>query len=494
MIDHNDNSSGPRPYETAFLWKKRYVFAVTSLVVMLMLSLIVSSSIREYSTSSVIEMSVVGNDPNLLCRRLVDAEIADSGLSRHVQTAKENTGLLINHAINRADLDTIRNDLVFDLENVGSRRWRLAIRMRGAGTDCERSLTGSIADSLAGKLTTENLARETYQQLESSFTSLRENLQQLSGQRHRELVSANRSVEQLDAGLSDIYQQLESLSPFDVPNDQLASDNPIDPESQAAELARILDALESRLRDMDEIQSGEEFARLSESVDDVRTQLDRIEPEKTRLRSSAGETPLRVVNTELPRRSAVAAGLLESVEGLDTDSLRAKISQVQQNLRTDTNQILSQIKETQRLAGELANNRIVLQSVHAPKTTPAKPLPGLSTMFLLACVSVGAGIAGAVWYQPALTGVGFENFEQLGRRLKLPVIARINPESEKESVANEDQGPFTSNAVFQVCEIVLFTFAALLVVLCILQPEVRIAFLENPLLGLAKLAELVMGP
>ena len=136
----------------------------------------------------------------------------------------------------------------------------------------------------------------------------------------------------------------------------------------------------------------------------------------------------------------------------------------------------------------MSDGTLTVDSIKQLRTTPFRSSPGLSHIILFGLISCFLGACISVAYQPAMDGLGFDSPEQTAKALGIPVIATIMPTA---STVEHPNG--IANTVVRVAEVVLFAFLLLIILLCLVQPEIREAMFANPFYGLSKISALFFG-
>jgi hypothetical protein len=215
-------------------------------------------------------------------------------------------------------------------------------------------------------------------------------------------------------------------------------------------------------------------------------QADAIATESVRGTSS----PMRVVNASLGSGGPLNR-VLDSIESLDIDTIKSRLLQTQQNLRSDALETRNQIISLNAATKEMSDNRIVVDAISPVRTAPADagPRPAMLLMFGLFAIAFGAAVA--FRYKPELVDVGFDSADDAARSIGLPLVSTIRVDLAE--VAGRGKKDCIANSIVRVCEIGLTGFVLLTVVLCLTIPEIRSAFVENPIFGLSRIGELFFG-
>ena len=205
--------------------------------------------------------------------------------------------------------------------------------------------------------------------------------------------------------------------------------------------------------------------------------------------SDQNNKSMRIINASLRgHQHRGKNGILELLEKCDTDSIRTQIGQAKNNLRTDTIQLRENVTAMNSLSGDVSESRFIVNSVSDASTVPVDNAPGIGHLLLIGLFSIGFGSVVSAYYRPELENLGFESTESAEHLLGLPVVASVTEDVDDSSEPNS-----VANSVVRYCEVGLFGFFVLTVLLCFVQPELRDAFVENPIYGFSRMVGMFFG-
>lgn len=125
------------------------------------------------------------------------------------------------------------------------------------------------------------------------------------------------------------------------------------------------------------------------------------------------------------------------------------------------------------------------------RTVPIGGLPDRSQLVLIGIFSAVVGSVVAVNYS-AFADRGFANVSRIVTRLGLPVVATLP--ADRNGVMNREQPKLPlANRVVHVAKLLLLAIVVLALGFCLINSEVRAAFIENPFYGFSRIAWVLTG-
>ncbi len=290
-------------------------------------------------------------------------------------------------------------------------------------------------------------------------------------QRHAEIETrANALLSQIQSNLQQSANEMVQ-SQQDVPLLGDSTESLADLQNRLRELALQRQRIES--------SGGSvmlELAAIDQQIDDVQRRV-----------NAAGEEssgPFHMASHTLNR---VATG-----EGLQVnfDSLRSTISD-----------LANVTAEACTAAETAARTRpaFTISSVRGRAPVPVGAIPSTRELLFLMLASTVFATIVSLAYQP-FSQRGFETVDQIGKKLKLPVIATLESRNEFEDITGpgipvepvkaEVPG---SNQVVNVCKWILFCSLMLTIGFCLVNADIRDAFMVSPFHGFAEIVWTLKG-
>ncbi len=343
---------------------------------------------------------------------------------------------------------------------------KVRVGLEGAATEKENYFVNMLATTIAKDFMTSPLAGiiPNAPLPASDIESLQ--------RRHNEIETrANELLAQIESNLRYAANEMAQATPDSLELDLPAS------FSQGS-------VLEGNLVDL-EIQRQRIAASPGESIVELTAidqQIDRVRAELENLNISSG--PFHMASHTLNR---VAAG--ESLT-LELRSLHSAIGE------------LANVAAEACAAAETASRTppaFTIESVRGRDPVPVGAIPEPRELLYLMLASCLFASIVSIAYQP-FAYRGFESVEQIGKKLKLPIIATLESRNEfedvtgpgipAESVRAETPG---SNQVVNVCKWVLFCSLMLTIGFCLVNADVRDAFTVSPFHGFAEIVWTLKG-
>jgi len=468
---------GEKPYEAIFFRRRLFAFFTIALSVFCALVFISSISDRQFETVSSVDVSGKGDRPEIMLHRLIGNEINDSKLSAHLELAFQKSNLA-EQDFQNIDLDVVRDSIDFRIAKRQSGGFRLTTAFNGDGSVIEKDLTRSLTRSLAEGIGSRESIADSVYQVEQQFGQIFDTVKINATELHKELNIANQLVNELNLELSNVHQSIEQLKYRQKP--EASNDRFVDKKHEAQFRAMVTE-LKQKLAEIETVKEEWQFEQLRDSIADINTRIKNFDPQ----RQVSSEQPVRILNASLAAGDAEVGTILSTLDSLDIDTVQSKIGQLQTNATTDANRLDAELRQLKSMTRNLSSNNFVVSCITDAKTQPADSAPLRRQLLLFGMLASGIGLAVSMAYRPELIGIGFEDTEEVENTLGLPVIATLDVNEDEES-----SNSCWANSLLRFCEIALFGFILLTAILCLIQPDLRVAFFENPFFGMSKLSRL----
>ena len=177
--------------------------------------------------------------------------------------------------------------------------------------------------------------------------------------------------------------------------------------------------------------------------------------------------------------------LTSTVESIDLQSLRGLLNEMRQ--RIDVQSKLIEGASLQR-----QTTGLVVSSKTGVTSLPTAGFPGNIWLWLLGLASTVFGSVVAVKMNP-FESRGFENARAIGRKLGVPVVAQIRSDSSPSGEITNNKNVSWANRVATGSGFILFGALVVFGGFLLANPEIRFAFLENPLSGIVKTIWMLAG-
>ena len=472
-------NDGEKPYENVFFRRRLFAFFTIALTVFCGLVFFNSITNRHFETVSSIDVSGKSESPEVMLHRLIANEIDDSKLSAHLEMAFQKSNLA-SQDFQNINLEEVRDSIDFRIAKRQSGGFRLTTAFMGDGSVIEKDLTRSLTRSLAEGIGSRETIMNTVRQVDQKFGQVIETVKINAAELHGELNVANQLVNKLNLELSDIHQSIEGLKYREAPGN--SKDKLVNHENEV-EFQSMVNELKIKLAEIESAQDELQFEQLRNSISEINRRIKSFSPDQ----AESIDQPVRIVNASMATGNAEVGMILESLNSLDLDSVQLKIGKLQTSSAADANRLDVEIRELKNLSANLSGNSFVVNSITDARTQPADSVPLRRQLLLFAMLASCVGFAVALAYRPEFVGMGFENTEEAENTLGLPVITTLGA---NEDVDEEAVHGSWANSLVRFCEIALFGFVLLTAILCLIQPDLRVAFFENPIFGMSKLSRL----
>jgi hypothetical protein len=125
-------------------------------------------------------------------------------------------------------------------------------------------------------------------------------------------------------------------------------------------------------------------------------------------------------------------------------------------------------------------------------TSPLNVAPTMKTFGLLGLVSLSLGLVVAARMDP-FAARGFENARSIAKRLEVPVVAQIR--WQVKNFNSEERLPSLpwANRISMMCGLALLGIGVVVAGFVLINPAVRTAFYEDPLVGCSMIVRIFVG-
>lgn len=483
MTEQNANPPGTPSYKAAFRRKKNFAFVTTTLAVFFALCMFGSITVSRFQSRSYLELTSTSEIDGGFFKALIDQELEDQQLTKHIETATRNSVLVENRHIASQDLIKVREHVSFvTSKRKEGNQYRLMAQYDGLGSEGEKNLTRSLVRSLSRRIASMTNIEDAVQAVDQKFQIVKQKIEQNATRLQSELATASQMVDDLNLELSSVHQAVEFLGPDDrfkkTTNNTLAGQGNLDRNS----MSELLGALQDKLSQIQAAENERELYNLGQAVAQINQNLQELGL------SDESSKSMRIINASLPETNTAVRSILDILERCDTDSVQTQIGLAQNNLQTDAIQLREEVTAMNLLTSQIPESRYIVNSVSDASTVPADNSPGFGYILLIGMFSVGFGSVISMYYRPDYEDLGFDSVENAEQALGLPVIAQI-----QESQESDDQPNTVANTVVRYSEVALFGFLVLTILLCFVQPDLRQAFIESPVYGLSRMAGMFFG-
>jgi len=361
-----------------------------------------------------------------------------------------------------------RLNVTFFDKNIDPDKVSVRVGLNGFATEKEKFFVNVLATTiakdfmtspLAGILPTESLPIEDIESLQ---------------QRHLEIERrANELLAQMQSNLQHSANELVLASP----NEPTVVENDLALQTQIKSQLQTLNQQRNRIASSPG-DSMLELAAIDQQIDNLNRELDKAVSEL------GTNGPFHMASHTL-NRVTTGNSLQTSLE-----SLRATI--------TD----LANVAAEACTAAETASRTrpaFSISSVRGKAPVPVGAIPNGKELMLLMLASCVFATIVSVAYKP-FAQRGFESVEEIGKKLKLPVIATLESKNEFEDITGpglavepvkaETPG---SNQVVDICKWVLFCSLMLTIGFCLVNADIRDAFFVSPFHGFAEIVWTLKG-
>lgn len=485
-----------KPFEAKFTRRRMSALILTSLAAFLSACFLWSLSIKGFTSHAdmIVNCSKNANAEQVL-QRMVHEELTEENLSRHILVASEKAGIENDDVINRR-FDSIIKAFRFNIyKNKNQPEYQLKAGFKGRGSKGEQVLVKSILHRIAQKLDNSGGAIDNIGEIEDQYARIQNEIEKMSASRHAQLEDATAQLQHLDVDLSVVYEEVTAIRslPDPVAQTQEAPSTSIDPTALSM-MKSLAQQLEDLLDERDRMQANDTVTidhmnAVDNDIREVRGEIEDLEDNYPEMYTQTQRVP--TMNVSHARDGAIDQAL-RSIESLNTDSVREKISTVQQTIRTDAVAQREQVATLRTLTNDSIGESYSVRDISEVKNRPTEGIPSLAHLLMFGFGSLALGSVVALNFRPELVDRGFESVDEAEQTLGLPVVGKLPAAT---NLLDTDGRTKTSiaNRVVSFCEIALFAAFLVVIFLCFISPSIREAFFVNPLHGLAQIAWMFMG-
>lgn len=391
------------------------------------------------------------------------------------------TNQLDSPHLSKTDLDTIRSKIqVFT--KVESGEANVKVSFFGYGSEGEQLFVKSLCEDVLRYLRPSHNLSE----VSSAISEVSNHLKEHVGNHDRFSNSLKTMVQDVEERIAHVDSRMRNVWE--------SSSQPVSETLVDTDLRHYQEELERLKAKKDRhLVNRDADSRLLQQLDEQIGYLDQKVRQLDAQRSEYGFTQ----NTAFRNASFVknrTGGTLESelLSELSRDlgsiqivNLVSTIDQIDSNRRGS---LKAPIEYLDRVSESLPNStsEVPLISLIGPGEIASKPMvskPSNGQILMLAFLSIGFGSIVAWRLNPRDLDRGFADVASVEKSLGVPVVSQFQLQSRR----NKENHIPISIRLTKICEVVAVVILALLVISCLLGPEIRTAMLENPLEGLARI-------
>ena len=174
---------------------------------------------------------------------------------------------------------------------------------------------------------------------------------------------------------------------------------------------------------------------------------------------------------------------------IDLASIKDLFSEMKQEADSEARLIKQMVTES--VANSNQNQMMVADPAQGV-TRPLNVAPTVKTFGLLGLISLSLGAVVAVQIDP-FAARGFENARSIAKRLEVPVIAQIRWQVRNFNSEEKLPGLPWANRVSMICGLALLGIGVVIAGFVLINPAVRAAFYEDPLVGCSMIVRIFVG-
>ena len=453
--------------------RRRWAFVIVAAATLFCLCLIWPLSTKSWRSESEIALSLTKRKDSMVeFKALLEQVVGRHTSVESITRTLDQNGMGIDAqeitTVEIAEKVRERLKVVLDDKNVDPDELRVRVALDGAATEKENYFVNMLATTiakdfmtspLAGIIPSEPVPASDIEALQRRHTEIEARANQLLAQIESNLRNAANEMAQATPGALDIETQSSSEEREKI-------------EMKLADLRRQRERIAASAGD-----SILELSAIDQQIEDAEVEFDSLD-------SVASSGPFQMASHTLNR---VAAGESLSHELRSLHDTIGDLANVAAEACT--------IAET----SSRLSPAFTIESVRGRPAVPVGAIPRPRELLYLVLASTLFATIVSLSYQP-FANRGFESVEQIGKKLKLPIIATLESRNEfedvtgpgipAESVKAETPG---SNQVVSLCKWILFCSLMLTIGFCLVNADIREAFAVSPFHGFAQIVWTLKG-
>lgn len=189
------------------------------------------------------------------------------------------------------------------------------------------------------------------------------------------------------------------------------------------------------------------------------------------------------------KKSSSISKTEEIIGEIDLASIRDLFNEMKQEADSEARLIQQLVKES---AAKTSEAPMMVAEPTQGVTSPLNVAPTMKTFGLLGLVSLSLGLVVAARMDP-FAARGFENARSIAKRLEVPVVAQIR--WQVKNFNSEERLPSLpwANRISMMCGLALLGIGVVVAGFVLINPAVRTAFYEDPLVGCSMIVRIFVG-
>jgi len=189
------------------------------------------------------------------------------------------------------------------------------------------------------------------------------------------------------------------------------------------------------------------------------------------------------------KKSSSISKTEEIIGEIDLASIRDLFNEMKQEADSEARLIQQLVKES---AAKTSEAPMMVAEPTQGVTSPLNVAPTMKTFGLLGLVSLSLGLVVAARMDP-FAAQGFENARSIAKRLEVPVVAQIR--WQVKNFNSEERLPSLpwANRISMMCGLALLGIGVVVAGFVLINPAVRTAFYEDPLVGCSMIVRIFVG-
>ncbi|MDC0265757.1 hypothetical protein OAK32_01600 [Mariniblastus sp.] len=189
------------------------------------------------------------------------------------------------------------------------------------------------------------------------------------------------------------------------------------------------------------------------------------------------------------KKSSSISKTEEIIGEIDLASIKDLFNEMKQEADSEARLIQQLARES---ATKTSKTPMMVAEPTQGVTSPLNVAPTMKTFGLLGLVSLSLGLVVAVRMDP-FAARGFENARSIAKRLEVPVIAQIR--WQVRNLNSEEKLPSLpwANRISMMCGLALLGIGVVVAGFVLINPAVRTAFYEDPLVGCSMIVRIFVG-